>query len=85
MTPEVVTPFVETGDAGGVGLLGMDQHHVIHGITVEAAHGLEVLCVFLAVKELLDTFLNARRDLPQPVFAALVICHSWSPFIEHLF
>ena len=67
---EVIAPLVEAGDARGVRLLHKDQHGVVEGIPVEAAHGLQILLVFAAGEHIPDTVLDAVRDLLQPLTGA---------------
>ena len=50
MTPEAVLPLAEASHQRGIGPLGMDQHDIIQGILVKAAHGGKVVPVAVTFK-----------------------------------
>ena len=62
---EFVPPLVEARHTGGVGLLHEDEHGIVEGITVKAAHGLQILLILAAGEHIPDTAFNAIRDLLQ--------------------
>ena len=72
---KLISPFVETGNDGGVRLLHINEHGVVGAVFVEPAHGAEILPVFLTLEQLLNSFFNAVGDLFEPVLVRLLFCH----------
>ena len=68
---EFVPPFVEARYTGGVGLLHEDEHGIVEGITVKAAHGLQILLILAAGEHIPDTAFDTVRDLLQALPGAL--------------
>lgn len=56
----------------------MNQHLVVHAVTVKVAHCLEILDVILRLKQFLDAVLNAGGDLFEPVLVILFFVHMHS-------
>lgn len=55
----------------GIRHLHIDQHLIVDAVPVEAAHGCEILFVFVALEKLLDAFFNGIGDLFEPFFVRL--------------
>jgi hypothetical protein len=72
---KLVFPFVEARNKSGVRLLHIDEHGIIHAVSVKPAHGAEILHIFLRLKEVFYPVLNAGGDLLQPVFVGGIIRH----------
>ena len=68
MTPEAVFPLAEASHQRGIRALGMDQHDIIQGILVKAAHGGEIVPVAVTLKQLHDAFFNTSGDLFDALF-----------------
>ena len=76
MAAKLIAPLVETGYLGGVRFLHMNEHYVVDGVMMESGHDAEVLHIFVALKQVFDTLLNAFGDFPQSFSVALLlICH----------
>ena len=75
ISAELILPFVEARHQRGVRLMHMNQHLIVYAVMVKPAHGLKILRIALRLEQLLDAVLNTRRDLLQPVPAALFFCH----------
>ena len=75
ITPELIAPLVEAGNNGGVRLLHIDEHGVVDTVLVKAAHGTEILPVFLTLKQFLNPFFDAVGDLLEPILIGLLFCH----------
>ena len=81
MALKLVFPLVEPGHQGGVRALHIDEHGVVDRISVELGHDGQIAHILLALKQLLDTLFNARRDLLQPFPVGGLISHEFhSPF-----
>ena len=63
ISTEAVLPLVVTGDQCGVRLLQVNQHGVIEGIAVKAAHGLQIGFILVRGEQLLNACLDLTRDL----------------------
>ena len=72
---KLISPFVETGNDGGVRLLHIDEHGIIDAVLVEPAHSAKIILVLLAFKQLFNTIFNAVGDLFEPVLIGLLFCH----------
>ena len=75
IAPKLISPFVETGNDGGVRLLHIDEHGIIDAVLVEPAHGAKIILVLFAFKQLFNTIFNAVGDLFEPVLIGLLFCH----------
>ena len=81
MALKLVFPLVEPGHQGSVRALHIDKHGVVDRISVELGHDGQIAHILLALKQLLDTLFNARRDLLQPFPVGGLISHEFhSPF-----
>ena len=81
MALKLVFPLVESGHQGSVRALHIDEHGVVDGVAVELGHNGQVAHILLALKQLLDTLFNARRDFLQPLPVGGLISHDFhSPF-----
>lgn len=69
MTPEAVFPLAEASHQRGIRALGVDQHDIVQGILVKAAHSGEVVAVAVTFKQLHDAFFDTSGDL----FDALLV------------
>ena len=72
---KLIAPLIETGNDGGVRLLHIDEHRIIDAVLVEAAHGTEILPVFLTLEQLLNPFFNAVCDFFESVLIGRLFCH----------
>ena len=68
MTPEAVFPLAEASHQRGIGPLSVDQHNIVQGIPVEAAHGCEVVSVAVTFKQFHNAFFNTSGDLFDALF-----------------
>ena len=68
MASELVFPLLEARHEGGVRALEIDEHGVVHAVSVEPAQDGEILPVAVRLEQLLDALLDAVRDLPQSLF-----------------
>lgn len=57
---------------GSVGLLQIDQHLIVDAVLVEPAHGGQILLVFVALEELLDSFFDGISNVFQAFFGRLL-------------
>ena len=71
MTAKAVFPLVESGNQGGIRLLGVDQHNIVQRIAMKPAHGGQVIPVTVRFKKFLDTFFNSGSNLFDPLFVGL--------------
>ena len=65
---ELIAPFVEARHQRGIGALHMNEHDVVYGVSVKAAHGDKVIPVFIALEQLFDALLNTGCDFFDTVF-----------------
>ena len=79
--PELIAPFVEACHQRGIGALHMNEHDVVYGVSVKAAHGDKVIPVFVALEQLFDALLNTGCDFFDTVFIGLFFSHGNSPFV----
>ena len=75
MALKVVPPLAKTGNQRSVRLLHVNEHRVVDAVLVEAAHGAEILPVFLTLEQLLNPFFDTIGDLLEPVPVGLLFCH----------
>ena len=81
MAFKLVFPLVEPGHQRGIRALHIDEHGVVDGIMMKAAHGRQILPVSFTLKQLLDTLFNSRRYFLQPLPVGGLISHEFhSPF-----
>ena len=75
MAAKAVFPLVESGNQGGIRLLGVDQHNIVQRIAMKQAHGGQVIPVTVRFKKFLDTFFNSGGDLFDTFFVGLLVSH----------
>ena len=78
MTAKAVFPLVESGNQGGIRLLGVDQHNIVQRIAMKPAHGGQVIPVTVRFKKFLDTFFNSGSDFFDTFFVGLRWTHAGS-------
>ena len=84
MAGESGLPLAVTGNMGGIGTLHTDQHHIVKGVVVKTRHGLQILLIPVAVKELLDTSLDTVCNLFEAILGGFFdgeFGHGHSSFI----
>ena len=64
MTLKLSLPLVVSGNQSGIRLLHIDEYGVVHRITVEPGHDGQIAHIFFALKQFLDTLLDAIGYLP---------------------
>ncbi len=70
---KLIPPFVETGNQRSVRFLHVDQHGIVYAVTMEPAHRLKVLLIFLRFKQLFDSGFDAVGYFFEPFFVALLL------------
>ena len=82
MTLKLVTPFIETGNQRCIRTLHINQHGIVHRITVETGHRRQVLAILVAFKQFLYAFFDTLGYLFQSLFVGLLLlCHEFhAPF-----
>ena len=82
MALKLVTPFIETGNQRCIRTLHINQHGIVHRITVETGHRRQVLAILVAFKQFLYAFFDTLGYLFQSLFVGLLLlCHEFhTPF-----
>ena len=81
MALKLIFPLVVSSHQRSVRLLHIDEHGVVDGVAVEPGHHGQVAHILFALEQLLDTLLDARRDLLQPFPVGGFVSHEvHSPF-----
>ena len=63
----------------GIRLLGVDQHDIVQGIPVKAAHGGEIVAVSVTLEQLHNAFFDTSGDFFNAFFVGLFISHMLTP------
>ena len=69
-----LTVCIQNGGMG-VRLLHIDEHGVVHRITVKLGHDGQIAHILFALEQLLDTLFDTRRDFLQPFPVGGLISH----------
>ena len=75
MTAKAIFPLIESGNQGGIRLLGVDQHDIVQRIAMKPAHGGQVIPVTVRFKKFLDTFFNSGGYLFDTFLVGLLFSH----------
>ena len=80
---KLIPPFVEAGNQRGVRFLHVDQHGIVDAVTMEPAHRLKVLLIFLGFKQLFDSGFDAVGYFFEPFFVAFLLFRHDDSFPGH--
>ena len=75
MTAKAVLPLVEACHQRGIRALGVDQHHIVQGVSVKPAHGCQVVPVTVRFKEFQNAFFNPGSYFLDTFFVRLLFSH----------